>query len=55
MGGENRREIVPRALSLPHPPILGRVEWRQKKEREGRVETIGVHPVRSLTIDCCTR
>ena len=39
---------------LPPPP-LGRVEWREKKEREGRVETIGWHLVRSLIIDCCTR
>ena len=52
MGGENRREIVPRALSSPPP---GRVEWREKKEREGRAETIGWHLIRSLIIDCCTR
>ena len=80
MGGENRREIVPRAVSPPPPPpssiklplqrlsclmnlciawavntLPGRVEWREKKERGGRVEAIGWHLVRSLIIDCCTR
>ena len=34
--------------------LPGRVEWREKQEREGRVETISWHLVRSLIIACCT-
>jgi len=35
MGGENRREIVPRALSPPLPPGEGGVEREKGKRGEG--------------------